>query len=783
MVLVSKPHIVFNGSVVYQKIFKNLCVVLLFFSIFLLAVPQIYAANFYVETNGNDSASGSSSAPFKTITHGVKQLKPGDTLIVGDGVYAESLDRVIPYGEPGKPVTLRAKNPRKAIIRPNPGSRFVIIMGTHNQKNSEGKYISADRYITIEGFVLDGVNIYDDVVRVSGATIDNVAGNEDSRPHHISIINNEIMNAAGHWRARIHEIDFTGKHPHFNRDADGPWGHGISNSYVNDVVIRGNDLHHNGLTDFDHGVYHFGHEGVIENNRSYQNAGTGLKVGWGESTRNIHVRYNTVYDNNRVMENVSKGKNGTGPTKIGGRGIGVYRGTGNMVYNNVIWGAHFSGIDVTYDSSNIRVFNNTIYAQLGAPYSWGITAGGGSSTFPDGRLQPQDVKNVEIKNNIIYQDAQHSNLSYTNPIEIGSRADGVVIEGNLVFGKNQNINVVKNAVNGGSKNVTVGSNVIGQDPQFTNISQRNFSLRNTSPAINAGLSLSLVQDDFNRVSRPQGSKYDIGAYEFGGVAVTPVVTATLANSPTPVATSTLTPTPIPQATATQPPAGTTVQVINATADLYVDGASPNENFGTSNILAVDGDMDTVGDSINIIYLKFDTGSMTSNAIQRAYLRLRVHQTPSSSGSVDRYPLRTVASTGWGELNTTYQNKPARGAQIAEFGPLGLGQVVDIDITQTLKETPAGLISFAIDSTGSDGLFLMSKETDSPPQLIVELSENTVCVGDLNGDKTVDLADYSMLINNFFSTNPNPASADLNGDGVVDLTDYSTLVTRFFQNCI
>lgn len=59
----------------------------------------------------------------------------------------------------------------------------------------------------------------------------------------------------------------------------------------------------------------------------------------------------------------------------------------------------------------------------------------------------------------------------------------------------------------------------------------------------------------------------------------------------------------------------------------------------------------------------------------------------------------------------------------------------------------------------------------PPQL---------CQADINQDYTVDLLDYSMLVNNFFKTNPNPARADINTDGVVDLTDYSLLSNAFLK---
>lgn len=50
------------------------------------------------------------------------------------------------------------------------------------------------------------------------------------------------------------------------------------------------------------------------------------------------------------------------------------------------------------------------------------------------------------------------------------------------------------------------------------------------------------------------------------------------------------------------------------------------------------------------------------------------------------------------------------------------------------------------------------------------------------DKIVDLSDYSILVANFFSTNPSNSRADINDDGIVDLSDYSFLVANFFATC-
>ncbi len=54
-----------------------------------------------------------------------------------------------------------------------------------------------------------------------------------------------------------------------------------------------------------------------------------------------------------------------------------------------------------------------------------------------------------------------------------------------------------------------------EDPRFVNPQASDFRLGDTSSAIDAGTSdaSSVVNSDYLGVSRPQGSEFDIGAYE------------------------------------------------------------------------------------------------------------------------------------------------------------------------------------------------------------------------------------------------------------------------------
>jgi parallel beta-helix repeat protein len=128
-----------------------------------------------------------------------------------------------------------------------------------------------------------------------------------------------------------------------------------------------------------------------------------------------------------------------------------------VVYNNYSWGIFFNA------ATNVKIYNNTVYNNGTGNGHPGI-AGSGSTN--------------QIRNNIAYNNAG------------GQTSCG-----------------------GGA----VCSNNFTGDPNFVNAAVANFQLQSTSGAIDAGTNLgSSVPTDRNGVPRPQGSAFDIGAYEFVG---------------------------------------------------------------------------------------------------------------------------------------------------------------------------------------------------------------------------------------------------------------------------
>lgn len=72
---------------------------------------------YYISPTGNDSNSGTTETQaWATFNHAWPYLYPGDTLIMLDGTYYQTLRPNIRNGQPGKYITVKAKNDGKAVI-------------------------------------------------------------------------------------------------------------------------------------------------------------------------------------------------------------------------------------------------------------------------------------------------------------------------------------------------------------------------------------------------------------------------------------------------------------------------------------------------------------------------------------------------------------------------------------------------------------------------------------------------------------------------------------------
>lgn len=100
------------------------------------------AATLYVATNGTDSGDCTDRAkPCRSITYGIAAMSGGDTLIIGDGTYAESI-KDMPSGSAGAYTTIRAANDWGVLID---GSGFPNTF-------QFGISIGSKSYVAVRGF-------------------------------------------------------------------------------------------------------------------------------------------------------------------------------------------------------------------------------------------------------------------------------------------------------------------------------------------------------------------------------------------------------------------------------------------------------------------------------------------------------------------------------------------------------------------------------------------------------------------------------------------------------
>jgi len=161
--------------------------------------------------------------------------------------------------------------------------------------------------------------------------------------------------------------------------------------------------------------------------------------------------------------------------------------------------AHF------YHNSHDIIFKNNIFAR---GWAWGLCV--------------QDIANVKAYNNTFAYIRWHG-IGFS-----GQYAQGGEVRNNIFFNTNTSYWWADTATATGDYNLIFGASpptvvgphdILNQDPKFIDSLNNDFRLQPNSPAIDNGDSLLEVLYDIIGVSRPQGPKWDIGAYEYytGGI--------------------------------------------------------------------------------------------------------------------------------------------------------------------------------------------------------------------------------------------------------------------------
>ncbi len=252
---------------------------------------------------------------------------------------------------------------------------------------------------------------------------------------------------------------------------DGPNNGMFNSSTTSSWLIEGNEFYDNGRagSQFSNNMYLKGDNHVIRGNRVYTTLGA-----VGQSASGIRIAHNQNEDdgsnNNLVEKNF---------ISVGGGGIAFGTGTNNIVRNNIVtssssqppgnvgillWAQGGIGLN-----DNNKIYNNTVYKMRNCI----------------GTLNTEyfSITNSEANNNILYN-------CTSNTIQ---DPDGVIATAN---------------------NLTT-------DPLFVDLTNDDYHVQTGSPAIDTGIILADVFEDYEGVPRPQGIASDIGAFESQNVGDPP----------------------------------------------------------------------------------------------------------------------------------------------------------------------------------------------------------------------------------------------------------------------
>ena len=269
---------------------------------------------------------------------------------------------------------------------------------------------------------------------------------------------------------------------------DGVNSDGIQTAQADAVTITGNTIDFTGQTT---GIKHC----IIVS------AGAGPHIVSGNTLtacpdQGIMLNVSNIVVSNNLIRNVQGSGNGIGlNNEIAENNV--------TIQYNVIYGCK-NGIksNVTNATSNLNVYNNTVYATTGKAFSYNMPLSG------------------NIKNNIFYVatpgagDGKVFDLAFSSIVGGGSLAIG-----NNIIGP-QTTHFMRDSA---SKNYdTLSAWVSGtgydtnskkDDPLFISKVTPDFRLQSGSPAINSGVDVGLSRDFVGNFV-PLGSAPDIGAYEF-----------------------------------------------------------------------------------------------------------------------------------------------------------------------------------------------------------------------------------------------------------------------------
>lgn len=433
---------------------SSLILVILIITLLIITVPLFLVprSSYYVAPNGDDSDPGTEAEPWATVDHAASTVVAGDTVYVKNGIYNEMVT-VDNSGRAGNWITFQ-----------NYPGHSPVIDGTGVSPPWQGLiHIEDKNYIKISGFTIQD----------SSSMGISARGNSD----HITIENCHVINCVNVGIYAGNDVASADVATNFIIDSNELES---CNTGLSEEVISLHDV--DGFVVSNNYVHNNSKEGICpkvgcSNGEIYGNISTGNTVGiyiggrmkGGDYDQDIDIHNNLCYSNTKSDIEIG--------TELGGRlkNINIY----NNIFNSSPRGIHSHGLAEGpggNEKENITIINNTFYNHSTQGLRFGSEA--------------EDYINNVVRNNIF--DCNVGIAAY----EDISGAD-ITIDHNLFSGTSD----------------YYGTDYVQGDPEFVNPGS-DFHLQSTSPAIDSGSAIEAPDDDFDGLSRPQGTGYDIGSDEY-----------------------------------------------------------------------------------------------------------------------------------------------------------------------------------------------------------------------------------------------------------------------------
>jgi hypothetical protein len=471
---------------------------------------------YYVSTDGDNGNPGTQSNPWKTIQFAVDQSEPGDTIYVRAGTYNESV-ALRKSGLEGKPITLAAYGDEAVTINGGDapaitalteqwnGTQYWVIEGFSLDSNAErtmelsiwGAFwsdhmIVRNNYIRGSAIVSGSYNLFEGNEVDGSQHKGNENGVQESQEvsHHNVYRNNHIhhFKSRGIWSLhRTHDSIFENNHIHHIESGEGyeqgidldgfgtvVWRHIIRGNYIHDVDAVPIALENTFDSIVENNILHDSRAGI-----SNINYGGEVGEGWGTDKRCEVGGENNQY----------------GDTD----GDNDCRGaiTGNIIRQNLIHNIYAKEGIALYHVGGVQLLGNT------------ISVINGSGIYLS---SAENCPQIEIQGNIITE-CYYGAINIQNADSLTRDSNNLIYQSRLrpdysIGGNWYSLSEYQEITSKGQGSIAV-------NPWFLDSSRNDFHLMSYSQAIDAGVDIGLATDLDGR-SRPQGSGYDLGAYEYSG---------------------------------------------------------------------------------------------------------------------------------------------------------------------------------------------------------------------------------------------------------------------------